>query len=260
MLFCGGLGTRIREYSEAIPKPMIPVGDRPIVWHLMQYYSHYGCSDFILCLGYKASLIKDFFLGYRPHSFSDCMVYNFGSKVEVLGESRPDWRISLIDTGLWRNIGERLLAVREYVQKEDYFFANYSDGLSDLDLNKMLAAFKKSGKVAAFLAVRPPLTFHLVDIDEKDNRVLAFRGSDRTEIWMNGGFFIFRPEIFEFIREGEELVIEPFQRLVEANEIMAYKHTGFWRPMDTLRDRQVLEDMVEKGNTPWLPCSTAKAV
>jgi len=253
VLFCGGLGTRIREYSNAVPKPMIPIGDRPILWHLMQYYSYHGCRDFVLCLGYKAANIKDFFLGYRPHIFADCVVSSFGSKIEVLGESKPDWRISLIDTGLWRNIGGRLMAVREHVQNEEFFFANYSDGLSDVDLSKMLTAFKKSGKVAAFMAVRPPLTFHLVDIDKESDRVLAFRSSDRSDFWINAGFFIFRPQIFDYMREGEDLVIEPFQRLVEANEIVVYRHTGFWRPMDTLRDRQVLEDMLEKGAPPWLP-------
>jgi glucose-1-phosphate cytidylyltransferase len=253
ILFCGGLGTRIREYSEALPKPMIPIGDRPILWHLMQSYSHYGCRDFVLCLGYKATSIKDFFLGYRPNIFNDCVVSTVGSKVEVIGDSKPDWRISLVDTGLWRNIGERLLAVREHVENEEFFFANYSDGLSDVDLTEMLTVFKKSKKVAAFMAVRPPLTFHLVDIDKESDRVLGFRSSDRADMWINAGFFIFRSQIFDYIREGEELVIEPFQRLVEANEIVAYKHAGFWRPMDTLRDRQVLEDMFEKGNTPWLP-------
>lgn len=253
VLFCGGLGTRIREYPNAVPKPMIPIGDRPILWHLMQYYSYHGCRDFVLCLGYKAANIKDFFLNYRPHIFSDCVVSSFGAKIEVLGESKPDWRISLIDTGLWRNIGGRLMAVREHVQNEEFFFANYSDGLSDVDLGKMLTAFKKSGKVAAFMAVRPPLTFHLVDIDKESDNVLAFRSSDRSDIWINAGFFIFRPQIFDYMREGEDLVIEPFQRLIEANEIVVHKHTGFWRPMDTLKDRQVLEDLLEKGNPPWQP-------
>ena len=145
------------------------------------------------------------------------------------------------------------MAVREHVQNEEFFFANYSDGLSDVDLGKMLTAFKKSGKVAAFMAVRPPLTFHLVDIDKESDNVLAFRSSDRSDIWINAGFFIFRPQIFDYMREGEDLVIEPFQRLIEANEIVVHKHTGFWRPMDTLKDRQVLEDLLEKGNPPWQP-------
>jgi glucose-1-phosphate cytidylyltransferase len=250
VLFCGGLGTRIREYSENIPKPMIPVGNQPILWHVMQYYSQYGHNDFVLCLGYKANTIKDFFLSYRPHAFADCVVSNFGSKVELLAEPREDWRITMVDTGVWRNIGERLWAVREHVRGEEYFLANYSDGLTDVNLDDMIDRFKKSGKVACFLAIRPPLTYHLADIDES-GRVREFRTSDRSEIWINGGYFLFRKEIFDYMREGEELVVEPFGRLIAENQLMAHKHEGFWRSMDTLRDRQSLEDLVEHGKMPW---------
>jgi len=250
VLFCGGQGTRIREYSEAIPKPMIPIGHEPVLWHVMQYYSQYGHRDFVLCMGYKATVIKEFFLGYKPQIYTDCVVSGCGSKVELLGKPQVDWRVALIDTGIWRNIGERLWAVREQVMGEDMFFANYSDGLTDVDLDDMVAQFKKSGKVACFLAVRPPLTFHLADIDET-GRVSALRNSDDANIWINGGYFLMRPEIFEYIREGEELVVEPFRRLIEADQLLAYKYTGFWRAMDTLRDRQALEDMVERGKMPW---------
>ena len=250
VLFCGGLGTRIREYSENIPKPMIPVGNQPILWHVMQYYSQYGHNDFVLCLGYKANTIKDFFLSYRPHAFADCVVSNFGSKVELLAEPREDWRITMVDTGVWRNIGERLWAVREHVRGEEICLANYSDGLTDVNLDDMIDRFKKSGKIACFLAIRPPLTYHLADIDQT-GRVREFRTSDRSEIWINGGYFLFRKEIFDYMREGEELVIEPFGRLIAENQLMAYKHEGFWRSMDTLRDRQSLEDLVEHGKMPW---------
>jgi glucose-1-phosphate cytidylyltransferase len=173
-----------------------------------------------------------------------------GSKVELLGKPQEDWRVTLIDTGIWRNIGERLWAVRDQVQGEEMFLANYSDGLTDVDLDDMIAKFKESGKIACFLAVHPPLTFHLADIDET-GRVRAMRASDDADIWINGGYFLMRPEIFDYMREGEELVVEPFRRLIEADQLLAYKHTGFWRAMDTLRDRQALEDMVERGNMPW---------
>jgi glucose-1-phosphate cytidylyltransferase len=250
VLLCGGLGTRIREYSEAIPKPMIPIGHEPVLWHVMQYYRQYGHLDFVLCMGYKATVIKEFFLGYKPQTYADCVVSGSGSKVELLGKPQEDWRVTLIDTGIWRNIGERLWAVREQVQGEEMFLANYSDGLTDVDLDDMIAKFKESGKVACFLAVRPPLTFHLADIDET-GRVRAMRASDSSDIWINGGYFIMRPEVFDYMREGEELVVEPFRRLIEADQLMAYKYSGFWRAMDTLRDRQALEDMVERGNMPW---------
>jgi glucose-1-phosphate cytidylyltransferase len=250
VLFCGGLGTRIREYSENIPKPMIPVGHQPILWHVMQYYSNYGHRDFILTLGYKANIIKEFFLSYRPQAFADCVVSGFGAHVELLSEPEEDWRVTLIDTGIWRNIGERLWAVRDQVMGEEIFLANYSDGLTDMDLDDMLDRFKRSGKLACFLAVRPPLTYHLADID-RDGRVLEFRSSERCDMWINAGYFILRPGIFDYMNEGEELVLEPFSRLIEEGQLMAYQHDGFWRCMDNLKDRQTLEEMVEQGRMPW---------
>jgi glucose-1-phosphate cytidylyltransferase len=250
VLFCGGLGTRIREYSENIPKPMIPVGSQPILWHIMQYYSQYGHQDFVLCLGYKANVIKDYFLNYRPSTDSDCVVSEFGSKIEILGESRPDWRVTLVDTGVWRNIGERLLAVRQFVGDEDVFLANYSDGLTDMRLPDMIEFFKSSGKIGCFIAVRAPFNFHLAEFDE-DGLVRRFRSNKEAEVWINGGYFIFRREIFDYIQEGEELVLQPFNRLIEAGELVAYKYEGFWRAMDTLRDRQILEEMADLGKMPW---------
>ena len=251
VLFCAGLGTRIREYSETIPKPMIPVGSQPILWHIMQYYGQYDFRDFVLCLGYKANVIKDYFLNYRPSMDSDCVVSEFGSKVEILGDRLPDWRITMIDTGIWRNIGERLSAVRELVKDEEVFLANYSDGLTDMRLPDMIDFFKNSGKIGCFIAVRAPFNFHLVECDE-NGVVRRLRSNNESETWINGGYFIFRKEIFDFIHDGEELVLEPFNRLIETQELVAYKYEGFWRAMDTLKDKQVLDEMVEQGNMPWL--------
>jgi glucose-1-phosphate cytidylyltransferase len=253
VLFCGGLGTRIREYSEAIPKPMVPIGSQPILWHIMQYYSHYGHRDFVLCLGYKAGVIKEYFLNYKQTVAADCVtVSKFGSKVEIVGDRPPDWRVTLIDTGIWRNIGSRLLAVKHLVEKEEIFLANYSDGLTDAPLPEMIDKFRKSGKLGCFIAVHPPFSFHLAEFDG-DSGIKSFRSSQQADIWINGGYFLFRSEIFEFIREGEDLVLEPFNRLMEKNLLMAYKYEGFWRAMDTLRDRQVLEEMAERGEMPWRP-------
>jgi glucose-1-phosphate cytidylyltransferase len=250
ILFCGGLGTRIRDYAESIPKPMIPVGDKPILWHLMDFYSQYGHKDFVLCLGFKANVIKEYFLNSRSKLYADCVVSRSG--VEVLGESGADWRVTMIDTGVWRNIGERLWAVREHVEGEEMFLANYSDGLADIDLPAMIETFKASGKVACFLAVRPSFSLHLVEMGA-DGNVVGLRASQDADLWINGGFFIFRPEIFSYMREGEELVEAPFRRLIEADQLLAIRHEGFWRPMDTLKDKQVLEDLVERGSTPWRP-------
>ena len=252
VLFCGGLGTRIREYSENIPKPMIPIGSQPIMWHVMQYYSQYGHRDFVLCLGYKANVIKDYFLNYKRSRISDCVISDFGNKVELLGRTAA---------GLARNAGRHwhlaqhrraLVAVRHLVADEEIFLANYSDGLTNAPLPDMIERFKKSGKIGCFIAVRPPFNFHLAEFDETD-MVHRFRSNQESDIWINGGYFIFRKEIFDYIHDGEELVLEPFNRLIEARELMAYKYEGFWRAMDTLRDRQVLEEMVERGDMPWRP-------
>lgn len=252
VLFCGGLGTRIREYSESIPKPMIPVGSHPIMWHVMQYYSRYGHRDFVLCLGYKANVIKDYFLHLDSAATHNCVVSQFGKKVEIIGEQPPDWRLTMIDTGVWRNIGQRLVAVREHVKDEEMFLANYSDGLTDAPLPEMIDFFKASGKLACFIAVRPPFNFHLAEFDDS-GLVRRMRSNVESEVWINGGYFIFRNEIFDYIKDGEELVLQPFNRLIADNNLVAFKYEGFWRAMDTLRDRQILEEMVENGQMPWAP-------
>jgi glucose-1-phosphate cytidylyltransferase len=252
VLFCGGLGTRIREYSEAIPKPMVPIGHQPVLWHVMQYYSRHGHQDFVLCLGHKANVIKKYFLDYKAIDNSDCIISDFGRKVEIIGDRPLDWRITLVDTGTWRNIGERLVAVKHLVADEEIFLANYSDGLTDAPLPEMIDHFKESRKLACFLAIHPPVTFHFAEFDRQGS-VQRMRSSQESEFWINGGYFIFRREIFDFINDGEELVQEPFNRLIEGGHLMAYRYDGFWRAMDTLRDRQILEDMVERGETPWRP-------
>jgi glucose-1-phosphate cytidylyltransferase len=253
VLFCGGLGTRIRDYGENLPKPMIPVGEQPILWHVMQYYTGFGHRDFVLCLGYKANIIKEFFLNWRQQIYSDCIISDSGRRVEFIGGKEPaDLRVTLLDTGVWRNVGERLMAVREHVKDEEIFLANYSDGLSDAPLSEMIELVKKTGKTGCFLAVRPALTFHLVEFDAA-GEVQRLRASADSDIWINAGYFVFRNRVFDYIKDGEELVIEPFQRMIDAGELIAYRHEGFFRPMDTLKDKQILEDMVERGETPWNP-------
>jgi glucose-1-phosphate cytidylyltransferase len=250
VLFCGGFGTRIREYSESVPKPMIPVGHHPILWHIMWYYSHYGHHDFILCLGYRANIIKQYFLNLRPEIYSDCVISENGTHIEILGDERPDWRITLVDTGLHRNIGERLVAVKHLVEDEEFFLANYSDGLTDAPLASIVDELKKSDKVGSFVAVRPPFNFHLAEFG-KDGLVDRVVSSQETDMWINGGYFTFRNDIFDYIRDGEELVLEPFSRLIEQRQLIAHRHQGFWRAMDTLSDKRILEEMVERGEMPW---------
>jgi glucose-1-phosphate cytidylyltransferase len=229
---------------------MIPIGNHPILWHVMQYYSQYGHHDFVLCLGYKAAVVKSYFLNYKIEESTDCVITGFGSKVDIIGQRPPEWRVTLVDTGIWRNIGARLFAVKHFVKDEEIFLANYSDGLTDAPLAQMIDQFKSSGKIACFVAVHPPINFHLAEFDEK-GVVQRIRSSHQSDMWINGGYFIFRKEIFDYIQDGEELVLEPFNRLIRAGKLMAYKYEGFWRAMDTLRDRQILEEMVERGETPW---------
>ncbi|MGF1562618.1 MAG: sugar phosphate nucleotidyltransferase [Geminicoccaceae bacterium] len=251
VLFCGGLGMRLREYSERMPKPMVPIGHQPILWHVMQYYSRYGYNEFILCLGYKANVIRDYFVNYKPHAYSDVRVITGDSTVEILEEQPPQWNIALINTGLMRNIGERLYAVQPHVATEKIFLANYSDGLTDAPLDDMLRFFKESGKIACFLAVQPQFSYHLVDVDDQGH-VIALKTSADSNNWINGGYFLFRQEIFDYIQPGEELVEEPFARLIAANQFVCYRYRGFWASMDTLKDKQTLEEMVERGDQPWM--------
>jgi glucose-1-phosphate cytidylyltransferase len=194
-------------------------------------------------------MIKDFFLNYREWMFNDCVVKGSGN-VDLLDEPKEKWSVTLIDTGLRRSIGERLWAIRDRVCDEEMFLANYADGLTDVNLDQMIARFKNSNKVACFLAVRPRLSFHVVDI-ATSGAVEGICSIDQCNLWLNGGYFVLRPEIFDYMREGEELVEEPFRRLIEADKLMAYKHEGFWRGMDTLKDKDVLEDMINHGEMPW---------
>jgi glucose-1-phosphate cytidylyltransferase len=249
VLFCGGLGMRIRD-NENVPKPMLTIGYRPIVWHLMKYYAHYGFKDFILCLGYRADYIKNYFLTYNECVSNDFTLSDGGRKLELLASDISDWRITFVDTGLNSNIGMRLKAVEKHLAGEDLFLANYSDGLTDLDLNDQLAHFYSHGKIASFVSVKPNLSFHLVNADER-GRVMAIEDIGRSHLRINGGFFILRPEIFRYMREGEELVCEPFQRLVEADQLVTYQYDGFWQAMDTFKDRQALEQLYARGDAPW---------
>jgi glucose-1-phosphate cytidylyltransferase len=251
VLFCGGLGMRLREYSEAIPKPMVPVGYRPILWHLMRYYAHFGHKDFILCLGYRADAIKQYFLKYDETVSNDFVMRDGGRKVELLSSDIDDWNITFVDTGMNSNIGQRLRAVQQYLEKEEMFLANYSDGLSDLHLPTMTEFFRSAPEaVACFAGVAPTSSFHLVKVGE-GGRVQNIRHVREVGMRINGGFFVFRRSIFDWIRDGEELVQEPFQRLAEAGRLLAYPHDGFWACMDTFKEKQLLEDLYSRGQVPW---------
>jgi len=252
VLFCGGLGMRLREYSESIPKPMVPLGDRPIMWHLMKWYAHYGHKEFILCLGYRGDVIKKYFLQYDEWLTNDFVLDgNNGQKPQMLSTDIHDWKITFVNTGLNSNIGERLKAVQPYIGEDEMFLANYSDGLSDVPLTALVQQFRRKRKTACLVAVNPAQSFHTLQV-ARDGSVRGISDMSREGgITINGGFFIFRREIFESLRPGEDLVHEPLQRLITRNQVMAYQHGGFWACMDTYKDKQKLEDLVARGDAPW---------
>lgn len=244
------MGMRMREFSEALPKPMVPIGYRPILWHVMKYYAHFGHKDFILCLGYKADVIKKYFLEYNEFISNNFVLTQGGKKLELLSSDIHDWNITFVDTGLTSNIGQRLKAVQEYLKDEPMFLANYTDGLSDVPLPAVIDAFKDSGNIACFVSVRPRASFHLIDM-EKSGVVKSIEHIARSGARMNGGFMVLRKEIFDYMQAGEELVEEPFRRLITAGRLMAYPHDGYWACMDTFKEKQDLEDVFGRGSAPW---------
>jgi glucose-1-phosphate cytidylyltransferase len=250
VLFCGGLGLRMRDYSETIPKPMIKVGYRPILWHLMKYYAHFGHTDFILCLGYRGDVIKDYFLRYEETVSNDFVLERGGKQIELLRRDIDSWRIAFVDTGPTASIGQRLRAVQPYLRGEEVFLANYSDGVTDLDLPRYLDEVERQGKVASFLCVRPNLSLHAVALSE-GGLVSRVEPVTETSLRINGGFFVLRREIFEHIGPGEDLVTEPFLRLIEKEQLFGYRYDGFWAAMDTFKDRERLEELWNQGNPPW---------
>jgi glucose-1-phosphate cytidylyltransferase len=249
-LFCGGLGTRIRDLSGDLPKPLVTIGNRPILWHIMKYYAYFGYKDFILCLGYKGEEIKKFFLSYDPHLSSDFTMSNGSKQIHQKDSDIADWNITFVDTGLRANVGQRLKAVESHLEKEEMFLANYADALSDLPLSDMIGHFRKSGKIGGFLCVKPSQSFHIVSLGSGDI-VESVRHVKDSGIIINGGCFIFRNSIFKYIKNGEDLVAEPFARLIEENQLIGYRYEKFWYCMDTFKEHQELSDMYEAGNAPW---------
>ena len=251
VLFCGGLGTRLREHSDTIPKPLVNIGVRPIIWHLMRYYAHFGHKDFVLALGYRGDLIREYFLNYNECLSNDFVMSEGGRKREPMTQDIADWRITFVDTGLHANIGQRLLRVRKYLEGEEEFMANYADGLSDLPLDHHLAEFRRHRAVASFMASSSPLSFHAVQRDE-DGVVTSFGRMNDAGFWVNAGFFCLRKEIFDYIQEGDELVEQPFQRLIEERRLSVNRYSGFWQSMDTFKDKILFDRMEGRADCPWM--------
>jgi len=251
VLFCGGQGTRLRDYSETIPKPMVNIGYRPILWNIMKFYAHYGHKDFILALGYKADVIKDYFVNYDEKISNDFVYTLGGNRIELLNSDIDDWRITFVDTGVHSNVGTRLMRVKEYLDGEEMFLANYADGLTNLYLPDMIDHFKsQKDKVASLVSYQPTGSFHLVQAEE-DGLVNSIEPISKVNLWLNTGYFVFRKEIFDYMNYGEELVVEPFQRMIKAKKLTNYHHRGWWQPMDTFKDKMMLDDLHAAGNPPW---------
>ena len=229
---------------------MVDIGYRPIIWHLMKYYAHYGHTDFILCLGHKGDYIKNYFLKYDECLSNDFVMSNGGREIRMYNSDIDDWTITFADTGLDSNIGHRLRAVEKYLEGEEVFMANYSDGLTDLLLPVYLEHFYQHDRVASFLAVRPSQSFHVVKMGE-DSLVASVEPVGQSDLWINGGFFVFKKEIFKYIREGEELVQAPFYRLIAESQLIAYPYRGFWACMDTFKEKQMFDDLYHSGKMPW---------
>jgi glucose-1-phosphate cytidylyltransferase len=249
VLFCGGAGMRLRGYADDVPKPMVQIGTRPILWHLMKYYAHFGHKDFILCLGHMGNSIKNYFLNYDESVSNNFVWSDGGKKIDYLSRDIDDWTITFVETGANANIGQRLKAVQPYLNGEEMFLANYGDGLSDVPLPNMIDTFRESHAVASLLLVQPTASFDIVNV-APHGTVREISALTQSDIWINGGFFVMRKEIFDHIRPGEELVREPFQRLIEKKALLAYKCGGFWQCMDTFKDKQHLEEL-NQTTAPW---------
>ena len=251
VLFCGGFGMRMRDGVSSGPKPMAMVGERPLLWHVMRYYAHFGHTDFVLCLGYGASYVKDFFLNYDETRSNNFVLENGARDIKLFSTDISDWRITFVDTGLNSPIGERLRRVRSFVDGEPMFMANYADVLTNAPLPYMIGRFEASSAVASLLAVPLQSSHHVVDVGDDGlvTRVTPMR--DMLQ-WENGGYFIFRPEIFDYLNEGEDLVEDALIRLVSQGRVLAYSYKGYWSPADTVKERAQLEQMYDRGNCPWM--------
>ncbi|WP_051683746.1 sugar phosphate nucleotidyltransferase [Blastococcus sp. URHD0036] len=250
VIFCGGLGMRIRTGPESLPKPMMPIGSRPVLWHVMRYYAHFGHTEFILCLGYGAHAVKDYFLDYRETSSNDFVLTKGGRHVEMLATDISEWTITFIDTGVSTAIGERLRRVRPYLEDDEMFLANYGDVLTDVPMNDLIAEFESKDAVANLLAVRPQDSFHVVQV-AGDDRVTGLVPVADMSMRINGGYFILRQGIFDYLEEGDDLVMDGFVRAAADGKLCATSYDGFWAPMDTLKERTALEEQYRRGVSPW---------
>jgi glucose-1-phosphate cytidylyltransferase len=250
VILAGGMGTRLSEETESKPKPLVEIGGYPVLWHILKIYSHYGFNEFIICLGYKGYLIKEYFSNYFLH-MSDVTFDMEKNDMQVHHKHTESWKITLVNTGLETMTGGRVKRVADYVGKET-FMLTYGDGVANVDINNLLQFHRNNGRLATMTAVQPPGRFGLANINA-DHEVLSFVEKPVGDgSWINGGFFVLEPQIFDMI-DGDQTIWErePLENMAAQNQLMAYKHDGFWRPMDSLRDKNILESMWNSKQAPW---------
>jgi glucose-1-phosphate cytidylyltransferase len=248
VILCGGLGTRLREETEFRPKPMVEVGGRPILWHIMKIFSNAGITDFVICIGYRGDVIKEYFLDYEARN--NDFTITLGKSHEIVFHDQhleSDWRVTIADTGQETQTGGRVKRVERYVD-DDRFIVTYGDGLADIDLAALLDYHESHGKLATITTVRPLSRFGVLDLDDR-GLVRQFREKPQVDGWVNAGFFVFQRQVFDYLTEGP-LETEPLERLAEKGELAAYRHHGFWQPMDTYREARLLNDLWDQG-APW---------
>lgn len=251
VILAGGFGTRLSEATNLIPKPMVEIGGKPILWHIMKNYSEHGINEFVICCGYKAYIIKEWFVNYFMHN-SDITVDLTNNSIEVHESKAEPWRVTLVDTGLHTMTGGRIKRIQKYIGT-DSFLLTYGDGVSDINITKSIEEHKKSGKSLTVTAYKPNGKFGALEINE-DGVVNAFTEKPAGDgMWINAGYFICEPEVFNYILEGDSTIFEksPLENLAKDGKMNSYKHNGFWKPMDTLRDNIELNEMWDSGNAPW---------
>ena len=252
VLLAGGYGTRISEESHLKPKPMIEIGGKPILWHIMKYFSSFGHNEFIICCGYKGYVIKEYFADYYLHNSDVTFDFNNNNEMTIHNNVAEPWKVTLIDTGLNTMTGGRIKRVQKYVGDEP-FFMTYGDGVCDVDLNELLLFHKKNGVTATLTAIQPGERFGIIEIN-KDNKITTFQEKQSSITnWINGGYFVLNKEIFSLL-DGDKCVFEklPLETLAKNGQLQAFKHMGFWQCMDTLRDKEKLDELIEKGVAPWI--------
>lgn len=252
VIFAGGLGTRISEETDTRPKPMVEIGGKPILWHIMKIYSQHGFNDFIICLGYKGYVIKEYFMNFFLHN-SDITIDLADNKMEIHGTRSESFKVTLVETGINTKTAGRLKQVRKYIGNED-FLLTYGDGVSDVNITELVAFHKKSNKIATVTAVQPDARFGGMDL-AADGKVKAFREKSKADAqWINGGFFVLKAAVFNYLQNDMNNIMwedEPLEKLTTDDQLVAFKHQGFWKCMDALRDKIELNELWESGNAPW---------